>query len=125
MEHINWINYKIIIYSLFVFSGILCIIIGAAIQNGLIQFVGIINLLYYGVQLLLNCKVRGIHYLWRADMVSLELKNWWYDHSADTQDDNDNKKKRGHQYQPSDSHAAQMSVLTGGQLHKMLSLHHH
>eukprot|EP01084_Bolivina_argentea_P107782 192672_1 len=119
-KHINWINYKIIIYSLFVFSGILCIIIGAAIQNGLIQFVGIINLLYYGVQLLLNCKVRGIHYLWRADMVSLELKNWWYDHSDDTED-NDNKKKRGHQYQPSDSHAAQMSVLTGGQLHKMLS----
>eukprot|EP01083_Nonionella_stella_P219963 787446_1 len=108
-RHNCWKQYKFTIYVLLGASGLLCWIIGSAVGNGLVRFVGIINTLYYMTQVLLICKIRGIHYLWRSDMVSLELKNWWIEHD-----------KAATTYHATDSHAAQMISLKHTQLRALL-----
>eukprot|EP01083_Nonionella_stella_P072032 193942_1 len=74
-RNICWRNWKLMVYLLLCVSGVLCTIIGCAIQNGLVRFVGLTNMMYYVVQVLIIGKVRGLHCLWKADMVSMELKD--------------------------------------------------
>eukprot|EP01084_Bolivina_argentea_P204209 348712_1 len=72
-ENIIWKKYKIITYSIFFVGGILLIIIGSIISNGLVWFIGVIDICYYCINILLTTKPRGIYYLWTADMLALEL----------------------------------------------------
>ena len=69
----TWKKCKFIQFTLIVVSGILFVALWPVTRSGLLWFMGVVQLFYYASNVLLTTKPRGLHYLWRSDMVALEL----------------------------------------------------
>eukprot|EP01084_Bolivina_argentea_P259663 438197_1 len=69
-----WKHFKMFMFSSFVISGVIFIIISVITSVGILWYIGLIEILYYAINVLLTCKPRGMYFLWKTDMISLELQ---------------------------------------------------
>eukprot|EP01084_Bolivina_argentea_P036179 66974_1 len=119
-----WKIYKIVYCSLLLTTGISLIIISPFISNALLVFIGIVNLLYYAMNILLNNKPRGIHYLWQCDMKALEL-NWFeyvkYDNEAENITQADSKSVTSDVDESTITYLSTMTALKHHQIQRLLT----
>ena len=95
----TWSRCKFVQFTLIFMSGIIFVTMVPIKGSGLLAFMGVVQLMYYGTNVLLNTKPRGLYYLWKSDMVALEFKE-------------DMRQK---------SHVADMAHLSKKQLRKLAS----
>eukprot|EP01084_Bolivina_argentea_P245333 410774_1 len=125
--HTYWKRCKFIQLTIILLSGIIFVLIWPATQNGLLWFIGVIQIFYYGTNIILTSKPRGIHFLWKSNMIALELVT---DVDGDGKEDYTEFKGTNQQIPMhiraktgNKSHAADMAHLNADQLKKLMGRH--
>eukprot|EP01083_Nonionella_stella_P003498 10049_1 len=73
--HKIWTNCKFIQLTIIALSGVILMCIWWVYCNGLLWFMGVIQILYYVFNILLPTKLHGVHYLWQCNEIQLQLSD--------------------------------------------------